>query len=146
MYKLQNKYQDEGWKDLGCKEFRCIPDASHEARTCSNNSICYGMVRVVRKGTNEVMVTFPAGGGDPLSSVKPEQSKSKKEQDAVRDGFEKWMTTCCFDTTKHAGGGYNNHETDIWWEIWQAACKWKQDKIIQALDLAVKEFGEKENG
>lgn len=132
MYKLQNKYQDEGWADLGkTEEYDSYGAACGRAHVLAGNSICYGMVRVINKNTNEVMVEYPAGGEDTLTSVKPEQAKSKKGQDSVREGFEEWMAMCCFDATKHAGGGYNNHDADIWWEVWQAACKWEAEQAIK---------------
>ena len=59
-YKLQHRYQDSGWEDMG--EWHASPDdAVFRAVQCSANSICYGMVRVIDLCRNEVLVEFPAG-------------------------------------------------------------------------------------
>lgn len=62
MFKLQNRYQDEGWENTG---FRFTEEwqALRKALECSCDSICYGMVRVINEDTGEIVVTYGAGEG-----------------------------------------------------------------------------------
>ena len=60
-YKLQNRYQDSGWEDLGM-EFDIPKRAVKKALKCSKDAIAYGMVRVVDVKEKRVVVTFAAGG------------------------------------------------------------------------------------
>jgi len=57
-YKLQNRYQDSGWKDLGI-EFEFCDDAICEASKLSRDAICYGMVRVIFGDV--IIITCAAG-------------------------------------------------------------------------------------
>ena len=64
-YRLQNRYQDEGWSDLSGETFDHWPAADDRARLLSRDAIRYGMVRVV--GPDGPVVAYPAGGGTPRS-------------------------------------------------------------------------------
>ncbi len=141
MYKLQNRYKDESWQDLEGEEFSCIPDACRKAKTLSNNSICYGMVRVVRSGTNEVIVTYPAGGDTHKTHpILPEDKRPKKEEayDYVRAGFEKWTESkkegnCPINCFMFENNEYKYQDTRKAWEVWQAACGWKVEQQLKSL-------------
>jgi hypothetical protein len=62
-YRLQNRYQDEGWSDLPGEIFAHWIAADDRARQLSRDAICYGMVRVV--DADGPVVYYPAGGGTP---------------------------------------------------------------------------------
>lgn len=57
-YRLQNRYQDSRWEDLG-ESYPTEAAASYRAFRLSANGICYGMVRVVAPD-GRVVVEFPA--------------------------------------------------------------------------------------
>jgi len=60
-FRLQNKYQDSGWKNLDNVKFYQQDLASTQARNLSKNSIFYGMVRVIDSKTKQVIATFTNG-------------------------------------------------------------------------------------
>ena len=60
-YKLQNRYQDSGWEELG-EQFSNLNDANRRAHDLSKDAICYGMVRVVDVTNGIVEAEYPAGG------------------------------------------------------------------------------------
>lgn len=62
MFKLQNRYQDEGWEELGIRfeeEWRAL----RRALECSSDAISYGMIRIINEDTGEIVATFGAGEG-----------------------------------------------------------------------------------
>ena len=63
MYKIQNKYQDGGWEDLGFR-YLVKSQSLEKALECSCDAICYGMVRIINEDTDEVVVTYAAGEGN----------------------------------------------------------------------------------
>jgi len=62
-YILQNRYQDGGWINFDNEEFDHCGDAICRASELSEDSIAYGMVRVVDNDENCVVITYAAGGG-----------------------------------------------------------------------------------
>lgn len=65
MYYLEHRYQDSGWVSLPDinSPFKDLDRARRRASKLSQNSIAYGMVRVVDyRGV--VWATFAAGGGE----------------------------------------------------------------------------------
>ena len=65
MYKIENRYQDEGWMSLKDERYYSYDVAYERARELCKDAICYGMTRV-KNDNNDILVTFPAGGGDPI--------------------------------------------------------------------------------
>lgn len=65
MYYLQHKYQDTNWIDLPEDNYPYadLERARRRAAKLAENSIAYGMVRVVDK-KGRVYHTFAAGGGE----------------------------------------------------------------------------------
>ena len=59
MFRLQNRYQDGGWEDLD-RSYGNAVMAINEAYELCQDSVCYGMVRVLLG--DKVVVEFPAGG------------------------------------------------------------------------------------
>lgn len=57
-YRLQNRFQDSGWEDLGVEFINC-GDAICKASELADNA----MVRVIDTETNEIVITYAAGGG-----------------------------------------------------------------------------------
>ena len=60
IYRLQNRYQDSGWEDMGGTQYTNPTLAVFEAYERCLDSIAFGMVRVVEG--DRVLVEFPAGG------------------------------------------------------------------------------------
>lgn len=65
MFQLENRHQDSGWNTLGDKyRFASIDQAIFTAADCASDAMIFGMVRVIDEQAQEVIVTFPAGGGN----------------------------------------------------------------------------------
>ena len=72
MFKLQNRYQDLGWEDVTDAEFNYQDLASNYAQNLSEDTISYGMVRVVDIDTSKIIATFTDG-----IEITTNRSKSK---------------------------------------------------------------------
>jgi|SaaInlStandDraft_4_1057021.scaffolds.fasta_scaffold192803_2 hypothetical protein len=72
MFKLQNRYQDSDWGDLGHAKFHQQDLASRHAQNLSENTISYGMVRVIDIDTSKIIATFTGG-----VEITANRSKSK---------------------------------------------------------------------
>ena len=62
MYRLENRYQDSNWTPCEDVQFPCadIERACRRARKLSQDTIAFGMVRVIDKKGN-VVGTYSAG-------------------------------------------------------------------------------------